>query len=298
MFAFAQYATFRARRYRVTRTIWRGVRFWMTGSGWAYAGRSLLWGVLALVTLGFAYPWREAALERYKMGHTNFGSMPGGFVGSGWSLFKGIWRIWLAGLVPIALLGGAGVAWLLNSPAMTSFGYQFGDSGKGIMTLATVLGCIGLLVLPFLHAARVGKQWRWWVHGLRMGRAEFTNNVDFGEFVGVYWTVIGLFVLIYAGLVAAGFLIGWGMQAWLGGPGALKAFQSPWAIVPMALAYVGVAQLFGVILRIYTQQRIWKIIVDTSGLCNQEHLATAAAAGIPAGALGEGLADGLHVAGF
>ena len=26
---------FRARRYRATRTVWRGARFWMSGSGWA-----------------------------------------------------------------------------------------------------------------------------------------------------------------------------------------------------------------------------------------------------------------------
>ena len=37
-YVFGQFAIYRARRYRLTRTVWRGVRFWMTGSGWAYAG--------------------------------------------------------------------------------------------------------------------------------------------------------------------------------------------------------------------------------------------------------------------
>ena len=32
-YLFAQFAIYRARRYRLTRTVWRGVRFWMTGSG-------------------------------------------------------------------------------------------------------------------------------------------------------------------------------------------------------------------------------------------------------------------------
>jgi uncharacterized membrane protein YjgN (DUF898 family) len=44
-YLFAQFAVFRARRYRLTRTIWRGVRFWMTGSGWAYAWRAGLWAL-------------------------------------------------------------------------------------------------------------------------------------------------------------------------------------------------------------------------------------------------------------
>ena len=37
LYVFTQFAIYRARRYRMTRTVWRGVRFWMTGSGWAYA---------------------------------------------------------------------------------------------------------------------------------------------------------------------------------------------------------------------------------------------------------------------
>src|ERR1700688_1168320 len=32
-YVFGQFAIYRARRYRLTRTAWRGVRFWMTGSG-------------------------------------------------------------------------------------------------------------------------------------------------------------------------------------------------------------------------------------------------------------------------
>src|SRR6201999_388988 len=51
-YVFGQFAIYRARRYRLTRTVWRGVRFWMDGSGWAYAARVALWGVLMLPTLG------------------------------------------------------------------------------------------------------------------------------------------------------------------------------------------------------------------------------------------------------
>ena len=45
-YLFAQFAIYRARRYRLTRTVWRGVRFWMTGSGVSYAWRAGLWGLL------------------------------------------------------------------------------------------------------------------------------------------------------------------------------------------------------------------------------------------------------------
>src|SRR6185295_15249628 len=79
-YLFAQFAIYRARRYRLTRTIWRGVRFWMTGSGISYAWRAALWGMLVGITLGLALPWQKAALERYKMRHTAYGDLQGSFV--------------------------------------------------------------------------------------------------------------------------------------------------------------------------------------------------------------------------
>src|SRR5262249_62402977 len=61
-YAFGQFAIYRARRYRLTRTVWRGVRFWMDGSGWAYSLRAMLLGLLVFLTRGLSLPCREAAL--------------------------------------------------------------------------------------------------------------------------------------------------------------------------------------------------------------------------------------------
>src|SRR5258708_27617127 len=94
-YLFAQFAVYRARRYRLTRTVWRGVRFWMTGSGWSYAWRAGLWALLSMLTLGIAVPWAKASLERYKMRHTAYGSLQGRFEATGWSLFKRVWWLWL-----------------------------------------------------------------------------------------------------------------------------------------------------------------------------------------------------------
>ena len=47
-YVFFQFAIYRARRYRVTRTVWRGVRFWMGGSGLSYAWRVALWSLFAV----------------------------------------------------------------------------------------------------------------------------------------------------------------------------------------------------------------------------------------------------------
>src|SRR5262249_10089291 len=69
------YPVYRARRYRLTRTIYRGVRFHQTGSAWRYALCALIWWTLILLTLGLAYPLAQSRLERFKMGHTFFGNL-------------------------------------------------------------------------------------------------------------------------------------------------------------------------------------------------------------------------------
>src|SRR3712207_1291755 len=46
---FGHYAAYRARRYRATRTVFRGVRFWMTGSAWTYAGKAVLWDLATVL---------------------------------------------------------------------------------------------------------------------------------------------------------------------------------------------------------------------------------------------------------
>ena len=77
------FAVYRARRYRLTRTILRGMRFHQTGSAWRYAICALFWWTLTILTLGLAFPAAQARLEQYKMRHTFFGDLPGRFAGSG-----------------------------------------------------------------------------------------------------------------------------------------------------------------------------------------------------------------------
>jgi uncharacterized membrane protein YjgN (DUF898 family) len=71
------YAVYRARRYRLTRTVYRGVRFHQSGSAARYAVCALFWWALIALTLGLVYPFAQSQLERFKMRHTFFGDLPG-----------------------------------------------------------------------------------------------------------------------------------------------------------------------------------------------------------------------------
>ncbi len=104
LIVFGAFARYRARRYRLTRTVFRGLRFHQDGSGWLYALYAILWWSLVIVTFGLAYPWAQAGLERYMMRHTSYGKLPGRFAGSGWRLFvRGI-PLWLGCLAPLLLV--------------------------------------------------------------------------------------------------------------------------------------------------------------------------------------------------
>ncbi|MGE0287235.1 MAG: DUF898 family protein [Bradyrhizobium sp.] len=261
-YVFGQFAIYRARRYRLTRTVWRGVRFWMDGSGWAYALRSSLWVLLAVVTLGLASPWRTAALERYKMQHSWYGDLQGDFVGSGWEFFKRIWWLWL--VTPLALF---------VFPA-----------------------------LPFLYAHYKTVEWKWWISGIRFGAVTVESKLPSDALQGLYWKTIGWYVLIgtafaavIGGATALVFKLG-GVTSAAAGGNALA--QNIPLLVVTVIGYMAMALAMGVVTRLYLTRDLWARVLATTVVTNIEAAAHVQARGDLATAVGEGIADGLDVAGF
>ena len=97
-----QFAIYRARRYRLTRSLWRGIRGGQTGSAVKYAFVALGWYVLVGITLGLAYPVMRTALQRYRTENTWFGTERFTFQGRAGALF---WRWFLAWLLWIPTMG-------------------------------------------------------------------------------------------------------------------------------------------------------------------------------------------------
>jgi uncharacterized membrane protein YjgN (DUF898 family) len=259
-YVFGQFAIYRARRYRLTRTVWRGVRFWMDGSGWLYAFVATVWGLFAIVTLGIALPWRAAALERYKMQHSWYGNLQGSFEGFGWELFKRIWWIWL-------LMPGA----LILFPA-----------------------------LPFLYARYKAEEWRWWVSGIRFGDVAAESKLEPGALTDLYWKVIGWYMVLGAGF---SMLVGSAVTSVMRfSPEAAKNPDQIMTSIPLLLVtvigYLALALGLGVVVRLYLTRDLWTRVLKTTDVYNIEAAADVAARGDLASAVGEGIADGLDVAGF
>lgn len=82
------YAQYRARRYVLGRTRWRGVRFALEKGAWGYAWRALVHWLLTIVTLGMLWPRMTFFLEKYKTDRTYFGSAQLHQGGRWWMLYK------------------------------------------------------------------------------------------------------------------------------------------------------------------------------------------------------------------
>ncbi len=287
-YLFGQFAIYRARRYRLTRTVWCGVRFWMSGSGWSYAARSVLWLILVILTLGLMLPWREAALERYKMRHSYYGDLPGDFDGYASEFFKRAWWIWLLALVGLVVL-------FLNTPLAIWV--------PAFRPFAPVAGLIVPLAAPFLYGTFKAIEWRWWLSGIRFGDVYFESALSRTALIGLYWKVVGwaiLLVILFAAYVA-GVLnliasVNQVPMAKVFVPGNLQA-NIPLAVL-LAVGYLALILAMNVILRMYLLRDVWARVVTSMTVYNIEAADNVSAQGELANALGEGFADGLDVAGF
>ena len=152
-YLFGQFAIYRARRYRLTRTVWRGVRFWMDGSGWIYALQASLWGLLVIADARLVLPWRAAALERYKMRHSYYGDLQGSFDGARLGVLQ-------ARLVAVAADADS---------RSISVPDRCPSSTRGFKAI----------------------EWRWWLSGIRFGGVRLESTLRAERLIGLYWKVIG-----------------------------------------------------------------------------------------------------------
>lgn len=293
IYVLMQYGSFRARRYRATRTIFRGVRFWMTGSGWSYAGRAILWDLLTLITLGLALPWRMAALERYKMQHTRFGDLPGAFVGTGGTLFKRGWWLWLLGLGLFVGLFGASIAAAVMAAKNQSL---LARQVMAFMPMITVLGTM-IIIYPLFRAVQL----RWWLDGIRFGELTLICTLKKRSIWWCYMkaTLLGFVLsILCVGLLVA-ILASSSLLANVASPEAWKTFMASSLTGFVILAAFYVVFIFGlslILLQVITRG-VWRLTANSVTVFNLGALDAATARGMAAGSLGEGLADALDFGG-
>lgn len=98
------YAQYRARRYVLGRTRWRGVRFGLEKGAWGYAWRALVHWLITICTVGLLWPRMTFWLEKYKTDRTYFGSA-NMVQGGRWPmLYRAAWPFFVAFLSTALLI--------------------------------------------------------------------------------------------------------------------------------------------------------------------------------------------------
>ncbi|MEL6510321.1 MAG: DUF898 family protein [Pseudomonadota bacterium] len=68
------FAQYRARRYILARTRWRGIRFGLEPGAWGYAWRAALHWLVTIASVGILFPRQVFYLEKYRADRTFFGT--------------------------------------------------------------------------------------------------------------------------------------------------------------------------------------------------------------------------------
>lgn len=301
---FGQFAIYRARRYRLTRTIYRGIRFHQAGAGWRYAFRALAWWAAIGLTLGLAYPWAQASLERYKMRNTFYGDLGGRFLGSGTRLFfRGV-LLWLIVVVPFVIgeiVAIGSVDWTAVGEALRRGGSNPLGRVEGIspdfgaaIVLAILSACWVAFAAALLYPAFQAMTLRWWMSGIRFGDLTVKSRLRTTRMYGVYLRFVGyalLLGLIITAMWVAGFAV---FGALFGAPAKSAATEITGAIAGV-VSYVAIMLGYSTIYQATVKLRTWRVAFESLELSGLQALDHVHAQGAPSSGFGEGLADALNV---
>jgi uncharacterized membrane protein YjgN (DUF898 family) len=192
-------AVFMARRYQLSRTIWRGIRFGMDGSPWAFAFFALGQVLFCVITLGWWAPAARQRIARRLWRGARCGDTAFGFGRDEGERLAGVTYVYFAfGWVAIvAALVAGGV--LLAEP-FTRFAELMRDPASaestelGILALGLYGGFWGLILivaLAFLPYQTAGM--RRTAALLTFGDTRFALRMNS---LGLLWLVISNFLLV------------------------------------------------------------------------------------------------------
>jgi uncharacterized membrane protein YjgN (DUF898 family) len=287
LFFLAGFALFRSRRYRLTRTLWRGIRLHQTGSAWKYAFMRFGWYILLAITLGLVYPFMSASLFRYRFNNTWFGDKKFSFSGS-WAQIAGPYYLfWILGAICIALM------------AEQVFSNRGGGPGS-IIWLSILLTIVVLIAIPVI----VARERTRFMSRLTIGPARLSVHIRARSLIGMYLAYVGMLIVAFTlvsivfGMVVGGAAATFGTgETGFDAEELLAQFQ-PYLVVLGIFAYLGIMAVMAIVAELFISFTFWRMVVRSATIDNAEFLDATRALGEESPSFGEGLADALNVGGY
>ena len=291
------YALYKARDFRLSRTLWRDIRFNQHGNAWAYALRRFLWSIAVVLTLGLLYPAMAASLWRYRYNHTWYGDRQFRWTGS-WKTIAGPYYLIYFGLIAAAI----GVV-LLAAAESSELRFFYGPGP------AAVLGIIGWFLLAFLawfyfrsrEATRMFSEV--WI-GTARATVKVRARALLGQFILYALSLIGVTIVIsiVTGMVAGALFSGAITNPEGAGDIAVaiaNIAQSGWlAIAGLILGYLVVIGAFALMGEVFLGYGYWMLVARGATISDADSLRTVHATGEDLQLTGEGLADALNVGAY
>ncbi len=284
-------ARYRARRYRLSRTRWRGVRAGQDGSSVRYGFAALGYGLLTLVSFGLAYPLARVKLYAWRMSHTRFGDRRFRFDGRVGPLI----RRWLLAWTPLAAgLSLAGYLMFIAFPQMMA---QSADDGgppeRFDMSRITVPDWtpVAILVLllmgAYAYVAYRTGEFRYFADRTKYEDLSFNSSLSAGHVAWIYLPYWAAMLAMFVGLVMVA-----------GGVAVLtEDTEQGNRLAPFLL--IGLIVVVSPILRyVLVVQRLARLLCRTLGVEGKQDFEEILQSSLAAPSRGEGLAEMLDTGGI
>lgn len=276
---FILYATYRARRYKMARTRWRGIRLGMEKGAWGYVWRALGYGFLSTISLGILTPLQTFKLEKYQTDRSYYGSARLTQTGKWTDLYPAMKHLLIGiGILVLSfgLIAGGGA-----TEAMGLIG--LGGFGAFVGYVWVIIGSIhyGVQSFAYLTSNKVLEGDIRFTAGPRSGFVIKTFILG-GLLVGVLASVA--FGIV--GVVAAAFL------PILDGGAGMVVFG-----IVMAVGYVVALVLVQALSMILITQPVLAHYIENLGIVNADALNRIAQREAETGVDAEGFADALDIGG-
>ncbi len=261
------FATYRARRYKMSRTLWRGIRFGMDSAAWGFVGWWLFYTLIQVVTLGILTPLKTFRLEKYMVDRSYFGSAKIDQGGKWTELFSAMKHIFIGGGILI-LAAGLGYA------GSTGFAIFIGFIGY----IWLFVGMIDYSVKSFAYLTS---------HKTIEGGLALSSEPSTGFVIkttvlmGLALSIIISIVFGIVGAIAMG----------------LAALGPILSVVVIALAYIGAIAMTEALGMAWITMPILAHYIETSKIAGFEHIADIQQRDADSGADAEGFADALDIGG-
>jgi len=271
------FARYRARRYKMARSRWRGIRFGMENGAWGYAGRALGFYVLNAMTLGLLNPLTTFSLEKYMADRSWFGDAQFEQMGRWQDLYAGMKHVFIG----IAIVIGGGILLGVAAVVLGIGGAVIGGIAMFVGYIWFLIGLVYYRVYAFNYLTR---------HKVLDGAVTFEAQLATGTILKI--VIVGSIVItLLMGVVfgAVGGVLATLTDAVLDG--------NPILLVGLGALYVLAFLIAGALGLVMITQPVIEHAVNNLTVHNAEHLNTIQQRAADDGADAEGFADALDVGG-